>query len=194
MKCMNENKIFSPWENYLLCDDDLPETPQWNGTAWNECFNFAVDGGFPYIASTTEKMIYKVKDENSVMNIGPLVSYGTVLNKAANNKSLKCFRLKWVNDCIDQYIQWFSSESNGLENLNICCEKDAIIGTKLPLKSFFMLKDSNNEYIPYFPSLEDTMAEDWVIHEFSIEDERKELVESLTAVGCEVIDLKEEHF
>ena len=41
--------------------------------------------------------------------------------------------------------------------------------TTLPLLPFPMLKNQEDEFVPYIPSMEDLMAKDWIIDGFFID-------------------------
>lgn len=167
MQKMQKN-CFRPWLEYLIADTNLPDTPNWQGTLWDELLKKAHRNECGFIV-TTDGIIYRIISENKVKNISKLMSWGEVLQFGFNLETRRIFRAKWITNNVDQYIQYFSPVGHGMEMFSMLDGFGPDGRTTLPLLPFPMLKTQNDEFIPYIPSMEDIMAKDWIIDGFFID-------------------------
>lgn len=181
---------FRPISNYFICNTVLPDTPEWKGTLWEECLNNSYRNDFSFIV-TEDRIVYKINSEDSVENVSKLMSWGEVEAFGMNNKTRPIFRAAWVKNNIDQYIQYFSPVAHGIEMFSILDGFGSNGKTTLPLLPFPMLKTTNDEFIPYTLSLEDIMATDWIIHGYTLEETRDQILKELFSSGCSVLDMNE---
>lgn len=172
----NDERIcFRPWTKYLISDVDLPDTPQWEGTLWQDSF------------IVTNHKVYKILSETSVTDVSKLMSWGEVDDLAMNNMMRPVFRAAWIIDSKDQYIQWFSPVAHGMEEFSLLDGFGPDGRTTLPLLPFPMLKTRDDMFVPYHPTLEDLYAKDWIIHGYNQGDIKDQIIEKLTAMGGVVL-------
>lgn len=186
-----KQRNFRQYLDYVVTPSVLPDTPQWDGTAWGKILNKAVALGRKFIAAG-DGIIYKINSVDSVENISRLMSWGEVESFGMNNKARPIFRASWVRKGIDQYIQYFSPVAHGIEMFSILDGFGPDGRTTLPLLPFPMLKTTNDEFIPYTLSLEDIMATDWIIHGYTLEETRDQILKELFSSGCMIQDMDEE--
>lgn len=185
-----KQRNFRQYLDYVVTPSVLPDTPQWDGTAWGKILNKAVALGRKFIAAG-DGIIYKINSVDSVENISRLMSWGEVESFGMNNKARPIFRASWVRKGIDQYIQYFSPVAHGIEMFSILDGFGPDGRTTLPLLPFPMLKTTNDEFIPYTLSLEDIMATDWIIHGYTLEETRDQILKELFSSGCMIQDMDE---
>lgn len=157
-----ENNCFRPWMEYLIGGTNLPDTPNWDGTIWKELLNIAQSNEFNFIV-TLDGNIYEVISEDRVRNVSRVMSWGEVTKFGFNSKTRPIFRTAWINNNMDQYIQYFSPVGHGMERFSMLDGFGPDEKTTLPLLPFPMLKNKDDEFVPYIPSMEDLMAKDWII-------------------------------
>lgn len=173
----NEGVFKQLYDKYFVSVHALPETPVWKDEPFNEDFEKAKSGGFEFIISIPEKMVYKIESEDSVRGVSKLQTFGGVESFAFNKKMQKCIRLKWLIENKLTYVQYFSPVCHRMETLRILDNDNG--GTNLPLKPFLMLKNDENMFEPYFPSNEDIFADDWIIVGHDLKVIQEEIISAL---------------
>lgn len=178
-----KQRNFRQYLDYVVTTSVLPDTPQWDGTTWGAVLNRAVDFGRKFIVAG-DGIIYKINSVDSVENVSRLMSWGEVESFGMNNKARPIFRASWVRKEMDQYIQYFSPVAHGMEMFSILDGFGPDGKTTLPLLPFLMLKTVDDEFIPYSLTMEDMMANDWIIHGYTMEETRNQILEELFSSGC----------
>ena len=173
-----ENNCFRPWTEYLIANIKLPSSPNWKGTLWNDLLESAYRNDFGYIVDG-DGVIFKVDSMDKVTNVSRLMSWGEVESFGLNNKTRPIFRAAWITNATDQYIQYFSPVGHGMEMFSMLDGFGPDGRTTLPLLPFPMMKTQNDEFIPYAPSVEDLMAEDWIIARWTLSEVRDEVIKKI---------------
>ena len=171
----NINNCFRPWMEYLISDFcTLPETANWEGTLWQEILDCAHRNEFGFIVGC-DGIIYKVVNEGCVKNVSKTMTIGEIQAFGCNSLMRPIFRLAWITNNLDQYIQYFSPVGHGIEIFSILDGFGPDGRTTLPLKPFLMLKTTDDMFVPYTLTHEDYMATDWVIHGHTLEETRDDI-------------------
>lgn len=184
----SEELYSSLYGKYFITMDDLPDTPDWRNTQWNDDFEKAKFQGKEFIVSMKSNIIYRIKNEDAVENVSKLQTFSEVQNFALNAKLRRCFRRSWLLEDRRIYIQYFSPVCQGMETIRIL---DSDNGTHLPLKPFLMLKNEEDMFCPYNPSNDDLFADDWIIDGFSLVELRNDTITELVKLGCKVVDVND---